>query len=106
TDKQRIHQLEVEHAILKHALFLPKKTEAIFDFIYMYKDTYPVTTMCRLLGVSESGYYKYSKGITSQEELRHQQIEKLVRDIYIERGPNIGSPAITDLLNQQTFVAR
>jgi len=103
--KQQVNQLKVEHAILKQALFLPNETEAIFDFIYMYKDTYPVTTMCRLLGVSESGYYKYSKGITSQEELRHQQIEKLVRDIYIERGPNIGSPAITDLLNQQTFVA-
>src|SRR5699024_12462437 len=32
TDKQRFNQLEIEHAILKHALFLPKKTEAIFDF--------------------------------------------------------------------------
>src|SRR5699024_4162500 len=39
TDKQRIHQLEVEPPILKHALCLPKKTEAIFDFIYMNKDT-------------------------------------------------------------------
>lgn len=105
TDKQRIHQLKVEHAILKHALFLPKKTEAIFDFIYMNKDAYPVTTMCRLLGVSESGYYKYTKNLTSQEQLRHQQIEKMVRDIYIEKGPNIGSPAITNLLNQHEFVA-
>lgn len=105
TDKQRINQLEVEHAILKHALFLPKKTEAIFDFIYMNKDTYPITTMCRLLDVSESGYYKYTKNLTSQEQLRNQQIEKLVREIYIEKGPDIGSPAITVLLNQHEFVA-
>src|SRR5690625_3291790 len=105
TDKRRIHQLEVEHAILKHALFLPKKTEAIFDFIYMNKDTYPITTMCRLLGVSESGYYKYTKNLTSQEQLRHQQIEKLVRDIYIEKGPDIGSPSITTLLNKTEFIA-
>src|SRR5699024_8735049 len=82
-----------------------KKTKAIFDFIYMNKDTYPITTMCRLLNVSESGYYKYTKNLTSQEQLRNQQIEKLVREIYIEKGPDIGSPAITVLLNQHEFVA-
>src|SRR5699024_12370843 len=96
--------LEVEHAILKHALFLPKKTEAIFDFIYMNKDTYPITTMCRLLDVSESGYYKYTKNLKSQEKLRNQQIEKLVRDIYIEKGHDIGSPTITNILKQTEFV--
>src|SRR5699024_6587442 len=95
----------IEHAILKHALFLPKKTEAIFDFIYMNKDTYPITTMCRLLNVSESGYYKYTKNLTSQEQLRNQQIKKLVQEIYIEKGPDIGSPAITNILNQHEFIA-
>src|SRR5699024_2272665 len=98
TDKQRINQLEVEQAILKHAHFLRKKKKANFYFIYMNKDTYPITTMCRLLNVSESGYYKYTKNLTSQEQLRNQQIEKLVREIYIEKGPDIGSPAITVLL--------
>src|SRR5699024_6152735 len=104
-NQKRTNQLEIEHAILKQALFLPKKTGAIFDFIYMNKDTYPITTMCRLLNVSESGYYKYTKNLTSQEQLRNQQIEKLVRDIYIEKGPDIGSPTITNLLNQHEFVA-
>src|SRR5699024_6248835 len=70
TDRQLINRLEVEHAILQHALFLPKKTEAIFDFIYMNKDTYPIKTMCRLLNVSEGVYYKYTKNLTRQEQLR------------------------------------
>src|SRR5699024_12269850 len=36
TVKQRINQLEVEHANLKNLLFLLKKIEDIFDFIYMF----------------------------------------------------------------------
>src|SRR5699024_4518612 len=62
-------------------------------------------TMCRLVDVSESGYCKYTKNLTSQEQLLNQQIEKLVRDIYIEKGPYIGSPTITYLLNHYEFVA-
>lgn len=105
SDKHYLQQIELENAILKKALFLPEHTASIFEFIYKNKDQFPVITMCNLLNVSQSGYYKYIKDITSAEQLRHQQIEKLVRDIYIEKGPNIGSPAITAELNKKDHIA-
>ncbi|WP_029268459.1 DNA methyltransferase [Virgibacillus alimentarius] len=98
-NKKILRNLEIENQILKKALFLPNKTEVIFEFIYEHKKIFPVQTMCRLLKVSSSGYYKFANSTESLEELRYKQIVKLVKDIYLKHGPDIGSPRITEIIN-------
>lgn len=106
-DKQSnyIKNLQLENDILKKALFLPHKKEAIFEFIYENKDNFPVQRLCSLLEVSSSGYYKYIKSIPSKQALKHNQITRLVKDVYITHGPNIGSPKISEIINANGYVA-
>lgn len=103
TKKQETHikQLQLENDILKKALFLPQKKEAIFEFIYENKDNFPVQRLCSLLNVSSSGYYKYIKSIPSKQALKNNQITRLVKNVYIKHGPNIGSPKITKIINDK-----
>lgn len=96
-----LKQLETDNNILKDALFIPKDKASIFDFIYNNKDDYPITRMCKLLNVSVSGYYKHIKDVTSPQELNYNRLVRLVKDIYIKYGPDIGSPTITALLNNE-----
>lgn len=103
-NEQYLQQLNLENNILKKSPFLPNKKEDIFEFIYEYKDVFPVQTMCKLLNVSSSGYYKFAKKITSKQELKYNQLVTLVKDIYIEKGPNIGSPKITELINKDNII--
>ncbi len=99
-----IKQLQIENDILQKALFLPQKKEAIFEFIYENKDSFPIQRLCSLLNVSSSGYYKYTKSILSKQALKHTQITRLVRDVYILHGPNIGSPRITEIINENDSI--
>lgn len=103
-EKETIRQLEVENQILKKALFLSDETEVIFEFIYEHKSIFPIQTMCRVLKVSSSGYYKFAKRITSKQQLKYNQVTTLVKDIYIEKGPNIGSPKITEIINKKEII--
>lgn len=55
--------------------------------------------MCELLNVSVSGYYKYAKGVTSTQEMQYKRIVRLVKETYLENGPDITIEAITNIIN-------
>lgn len=38
------------------------------------------------------------------QALKHDQITRLVRDVYIKHGPNIGSPKITVIINNNDYI--
>lgn len=59
---------------------------------------YPLEALCRLLGVSRSGYYEWRKTSGNRDE-RFQASQKLLRTvetIYFGSNRNYGSPTIAD----------
>src|SRR5699024_6927532 len=91
--------------ILQDSLFIDKDKSNIFEFIYLNKKKYPVSTMCELLNVSVSGYYKYAKGVTSTQEMQYKRIVRLVKNTYLEKGPNVTIEAITNMINKDHYIA-
>lgn len=101
--KKYIEKLEVENAILKKSRLLSNRTESIFKFIYDHKSEFAISTMCEVLDVSSSGYYKWLNHTPSKEEQRHTNLKQTIESLYIEHGPNIGSPTLTNLLLKQNI---
>jgi len=61
-----------------------------YAFIAQYKKTWPITVMCRVLGVWRDGYYRYLKRI-KQPDPNHQTLLSLVREIAVSSGYSYGS---------------
>lgn len=101
---QKVNQLTTENNILKKALHVENTTESKFQFIYANKEEFPIQTMCKVLEVSSSGYYKFVNSYTSEQELHHQHITELVREAYVKHEGKIGSPKITELINQNEVI--
>src|SRR5699024_5244625 len=95
----QLKRLELEKSILQDALFIDKDKSNIFEFIYLNKEKYPISTMCELINVSISGYYKYAKNVTSTQEMQYIRIVRLVKETYLYKGPNITIEAITNIIN-------
>ena len=99
-NKREGDQLRAENILLKKALFLSRKKEDIFEFIYENKDTLSIQRQCKIFGVSSSGYYKYISSNTSLEEIHHKKITRLVKEIYLDKGPDITNLQIAERINQ------
>jgi transposase InsO family protein len=57
--------------------------------------------MCRVLSVSRSGFYRWSKRSQSCRERKNQQLVAQIRQIHRDSNGNYGSPRITDALRQK-----
>lgn len=57
--------------------------------------------MCRVLGVSRSGYYRWLKRKPSRRELDNRQLDAQIREIYDNSKGRYGSPKITKELNDR-----
>lgn len=67
-----------------------------YEFISKERSDHSVERMCRLLRVSRSGYYAWSKGGPSKRQRENEVILNKIREAYkISRG-TYGSPRITD----------
>jgi putative transposase len=55
---------------------------------------YPVTTMCRVLGVSTSGYYAWKKRAPSKRARRDETLTKRIREIHQWSRGTYGVPRI------------
>ncbi|MDY0394921.1 hypothetical protein RWE15_11365 [Virgibacillus halophilus] len=96
-----IHSIEEENRILKESRYLENNTESIFEFIHEHREEFPISKMSELLKVSTSGYYKWikNKDIKSDQSRRNNYLKRKIKEIYLAKGPDIGSPLITKLLN-------
>jgi len=65
-----------------------------FAFIATEKAHYPVAVMCRVLQVSRSGYYAWSKRPASPHALEDQRLALQVAAIFAEYGGRYGSPRV------------
>lgn len=64
----------------------------IFAWIEERRAEFPVAVMCRVLGVSRSGYYAWKKRPPSAAEQRRGELTERVREIHAEVKQRYGSP--------------
>lgn len=64
------------------------------SFIAAQKTHFPVTLLCRLLGVSKSGFYAHLSRRPSKRALQSRQLSLQVRELYHTNDKVYGSPRI------------
>ena len=75
-------------------------------FIAQHKKTWPVDLMCRLLGVTRSGYYGYQQRHGDREDdLYHQELLEAVRDLAKASDYSYGSRRMKKALNLLSYPA-
>lgn len=62
---------------------------------------YAVLRICRAIGVSTSGYYKYKQGKTSNRKNADKLINKEIKEIFEKSRQVYGSPRITQALRRK-----
>lgn len=72
-----------------------------FSFIENNRSEFRVEKMCRVLGVSRSGYYKWLKAEPSQQELQKFKVMERISYHFCDNKERYGSPKITYLLNSE-----
>ncbi len=75
-------------------------------FIAQHKKTWPVDLMCRLLGVTRSGYYGYQQRHGDREDdLYHLELQEAVRDLAKASDYSYGSRRMKKALNLLSYPA-
>jgi transposase InsO family protein len=71
----------------------------IFDFIKNHEKIFPIEKMCKVLKVSQSGYYRWKNNFISNRVQKINSIKEKITAIYFESKQRYGSPRITIELN-------
>jgi putative transposase len=72
-----------------------------YQFIEQYKQEFPVVVMCRVLSVSESGFYAWRKRPTCQRQREDAQLTEVIRQEFSTHQGRYGSPRIHRELREQ-----
>ena len=67
----------------------------IFDFIKNHEKIFPIEKMCKVLKVSQSGYYRWKNSVVSNRVLKNNAIKEKIKAIYFDTKQRYGSPRIT-----------
>ena len=70
-----------------------------YVFIAQHKKTWPVDLMCRLLGVTRSGFYGYQRRGGDRVDYYHLELLEAVKDIAKATGDSYGSRRMKAALN-------
>ena len=65
-----------------------------YEFIRKQRTQLCITRLCRLLGVSRSGYYDWLDRPASKRALRHEALTKKIRSIHTSTRQIYGSPRV------------
>lgn len=71
----------------------------IFDFIKNHEKIFPIEKMCKVLKVSQSGYYRWKNNFISNRVQKINSIKEKITAVYFESKQRYGSPRITIELN-------
>nr|WP_244898654.1 IS3 family transposase [Staphylococcus lutrae] len=69
--------------------------------MYQHRHEFRVTKMCKVLGVSKSGYYDWKKRPASSQQKRRDRLKKEIYKVYIGSQKRYGSPKITKELMKE-----
>ena len=75
------------------------KYEAIHD----QAQGYPVRSLCRLLGVPASGYYRWRMGELSHRAIENDRLVRAIRAVHSTVDANYGSPRMCTELQEQGY---
>ncbi|NLK12578.1 MAG: IS3 family transposase, partial [Candidatus Phytoplasma sp.] len=85
--------------IVKKVPSLPKEKSIVkFEFIKKNKDKYNINFMCKLLGVSRSGYYAYASRPKSKSAIENEVISDYIKLIFNEHYGRYGCRRIKNAL--------
>ena len=73
----------------------------MFKLVETEKATFPVALICRLLGVSRSGYYSWRKASPSKRKEMNERLVAAIKVIHADHHERYGSPRIHRELNEQ-----
>lgn len=71
----------------------------IFDFIKNHERIFPIEKMCKVLKVSQSGYYRWKFATISTRLQKKEVLKEKITLLYFESKQRYGSPRITKELN-------
>src|SRR5262245_47133237 len=72
-----------------------------YKFVAAHASEYPVTMLCRVLGLARSGYYAWrQRSLTAREE-RDEQLTSQIRTIFADSRRTYGSPRVHAELQAQ-----
>lgn len=71
----------------------------IFGFIKNHAEIFPIEKMCKVLNVSQSGYYRWKTATISQRLQKKTILKEKITALYFESKQRYGSPRITMELN-------
>ena len=71
----------------------------IFDFIKNHEKIFPIEKMCKVLQVSQSGYYRWKNNFISNRIQKMNVLKEKITTVYFESKQRYGSPRITIELN-------
>ncbi len=57
--------------------------------------------MCKILGVSRSGYYKFIKSLNNEKRSKTNELVSKIKDIYIKSKGRYGAPRIYHQLRNE-----
>ena len=69
-----------------------------------HRSQFPVTKMCHILSISESGFYKWSNRSPSPRQLENKELAIRIKELHEEHNGQAGVPMITaDLKSDERF---
>lgn len=77
-----------------------------YVFIDREKSNYPLRLLCRVMGVSTSGYYGWRKRLTKPPSIRQKTLTQLVRNCYWENRRRYGTRRICAALQKSGIKVR
>ena len=70
---------------------LRKRVELRYHFVSQEKKVYPVTMLCRVMGVSRSGFYDYENRVAKDPDPDHLDLVEIVRKISVSSDHTYGA---------------
>jgi putative transposase len=71
-----------------------------FQFIDGHRDEFPVKLMCKVLGVSTSGYYAWRSRPPSEREMANRALTAKIKEEFEKSGETYGSPRIYQVMRK------
>ena len=85
----------------RHCLGDRLDTRQVFEFVKAHQEQYPITTMCRVLEVSTSGYYAWLKRPLSRRAQEDEALMGQIKKIHTRSKGTYGAPRIHAKLAQE-----
>jgi len=73
----------------------------VYAWIHKHRSELPVQKMCKVLGVSRSGYYAWRKRPESCRSKRRKRLVRRIHQLFLQSRRLYGSPKITALLRRE-----